>query len=65
MTKLNELTNSNIRITNNEELEEWKINWDGISRPPKSVIEYMTTIVLPLSDAKSQQSYEKFIRNLK
>lgn len=65
MAKLNELTNSNILITNDRELAEWKLNWDGKSRPPKSVIEYMTTVVLPRNDTKSQESYEKFMRNLK
>lgn len=65
MSKLNELKNSSINITTDQELEEWKKTWDKVSRPPKSVFEYMTKVVLPRNDAKSLQSYEKFMQNLK
>lgn len=34
-------------IRNDDDLNRWKANWDGVSEPPQHVVKYMNTVVLP------------------
>lgn len=44
-----------LKINTDQDLEKWKDQWDGISDPPDSVINYVKTNIFPKMIKQSEE----------
>ena len=54
-----------IEISHDEELEAWKSTWDGKSKPPIEVMNFIHTVLFPQWSDKCIAAFETYMKSTK